>query len=230
MAEGCRPVVATHAPEEREVALGLALMWVGLVASSLNLGGIEGRLDFTPIIIRTLLIALVGRLARHVICARQTVRQAMAELEALSAQDFEQWVAARFRDLAYSVRATEANRGRGADLIARSLGEVAVIQCLRNGSAPVGEAALQQLYGVMQGWGATRAYLVTTGRLTRPARRWTAGKPIAVWDGDHLARLWRQLTAWPQRTANEGSIVTVAPAKRQRASAAVLDARNLLPY
>ena len=37
--------------------------------------------------------------------------------------------------------------------------------------------------------GACRALLVTTGRLTGPARRWVAGKPIEVWDGLHLARL-----------------------------------------
>jgi len=41
----------------------------------------------------------------------------------------------------------------------------------------------------MHDFGADRAYLVTTGRVTQSAARWVEGKPIEIWDGERVARL-----------------------------------------
>ncbi len=41
----------------------------------------------------------------------------------------------------------------------------------------------------MHDFGAQRAYLVTTGRLTQAASDWAKGKPIVVWDVEKVVQL-----------------------------------------
>ncbi|MCB0129255.1 MAG: restriction endonuclease, partial [Caldilineaceae bacterium] len=49
----------------------------------------------------------------------------------------------------------------------------------------------RDLYGTMIHAGAVRSYLITTGRISREAREWAAGKSIGLIDGARLAELAR---------------------------------------
>jgi len=120
------------------------------------------------------------------------------------------------RELGYRVKTTGMGGDHGADLLAERPGELAIVQCKRYRTWSVGEPVLRDLFGAMHDFGAQRAYLVTTGELTAAARAWARGKPIAIWDGNHLLRLVKgaPLEAAQPGTANlEGESPTnAAPA------------------
>lgn len=112
--------------------------------------------------------------------------QVLCELRALSPIEFEHWAADRFRELGYSVETTATSGDHGVDLIVRKSVEIAIVQCKHYDYGVVGEPVVRDLYGSMHHYEANRAYLVTTGRLTQAACQWVLGKPITVWDREHL--------------------------------------------
>ena len=111
------------------------------------------------------------------------------ELKSLSPSAFEEWVAARFRDVGYSAKVVGEQGDHGIDILLEKNGEKAVVQCKAYREWSVGEPILRDLLGAMHASGAGRAYLVTTGRLTKAAEAWARGKPIEAWDGGRLAKL-----------------------------------------
>jgi restriction system protein len=100
-----------------------------------------------------------------------------------------QWVTARFQDLGYSIKTIGTQGDHGVDIVAQKDEETAVVQCKKFITSTVGEPKLRDLYGAMHDFGANRAFLVTTGSLTKPAKDWIKGKPIGVWDGDYIVKL-----------------------------------------
>lgn len=121
--------------------------------------------------------------------AERAAGKTLAELHALSPEGFESWVGARFRDLGYAVTETGGQADHGVDLVVIRGEEKAVVQCKRYRVRSVGEPAFRDLYGAMQHFEATSAYLVTTGAVTTAATTWAMGKPITIWDGQYLVRL-----------------------------------------
>ena len=130
----------------------------------------------------------------------------LAQLQALSPAEFEQWVGDRFQQQGYYVRNTADSADHGVDLwLATPDGQTAVAQCKRyNGT--VGEPAVRDLYGVMQHEKAALGFLVTTGRLSDSARRWAEGKPMVLLDGQQLIAMAQdegQLPAADARTGDQ---------------------------
>ena len=114
------------------------------------------------------------------------------DLQELSPEAFEHWVADIFRARGYEavIQGTHGTGGdHGIDIIIQRPGERAVVQCKNFRAWAVGEPTMRDLFGTMHAAGADRAYLVTTGRTTGPARAWVIGKPIEIWDGKDLARI-----------------------------------------
>ena len=84
------------------------------------------------------------------------------------------------------------NGDHGVDVLVQTdEGEKWVVQCKRY-SGSVGEPVVRDLYGTLLHEEAQRAYLITTGGLTRQAVDWAAGKPIVLYDGEGLVRLIRR--------------------------------------
>ncbi len=119
-------------------------------------------------------------------------RWSLAQLRALSPDEFEEWTAARFGELGFEVKAAGTYGDSNVDLVAEKLGEFAVLQYKRYQEATVDERALSDLLSAMGDYGAQHAYLVTTGELTPAAREWAADKPVTVWDGAYLLELGRR--------------------------------------
>src|SRR5262245_42460361 len=111
-------------------------------------------------------------------------------LDFLAPGAFEAWVGDRFRALGYDVRANPSRGDHGADLLVRRAGELTVVQCQHWPNGAVGEPVLRDLLGAMHHFGAGRAVLATTGRLTRAARAWLRGKPLEAWDVGVLRERW----------------------------------------
>jgi hypothetical protein len=117
--------------------------------------------------------------------------KSLEQLRALSPDEFETWVAARFREQGYRARRTGQTGDHGVDVQAERRDEKVVVQCKRYRDTSIGEPVLRDLYGAMHHAGATRAVLATTGRISDAARAWAEDKPIDLWDGETLVRLRR---------------------------------------
>jgi len=197
MADGRRREVRTRQPWEVTIARALTAPLLLAAAGLLLLGRLTG-LDALPLAIGlVLLLAAAWAWAILRIRARSAAGKSVQALQALSPAEFEEWVAARYRELGYRVRLTGGGGDHGADLLAEKPGELVIIQCKRYRTTVVSESMLRDLYGAMHDFGAGSACLVTTGRLTRAARAWIEGKPIAVWDGEQLANLAQQRPPTP---------------------------------
>ncbi len=114
----------------------------------------------------------------------------LERIQALTPSQFEEYVAQRlFARQGYRVHNTPDVKDGGIDvLVEDGSGGLAVVQCKRYAGV-VGESTVRDLYGTMMHAGASRAYLVTTGRISDAARRWAVDKPIELIDGRELVRL-----------------------------------------
>ncbi|MDO8669837.1 MAG: restriction endonuclease, partial [Dehalococcoidia bacterium] len=202
-----------------EVASTLTKLWIAAaVLHPFVLGGlsmdVKTGLQYSP---NFLFLIVTGLLPFAAWCWLFVLKEkdreagkAVEELQALSSTGFEEWVAARFRELGYSVKLTGNYGDHGIDLVVQKPGELAVVQCKNYKAWKVGEPVLRDLFGAMHDHGANRAYLVTTGKLTGPAARWVAGKPIEILDRDSLVRLSSMKTALAGANANMENIAADA--------------------
>lgn len=209
-----RSSVKTRQPKELQLAYGVSILWLAMVAFY-AVGASLGRGDPTWAIVFGVAAVLAWVWAVSAVRKRNAARKTLEELRALSPDQFEEWTAARFRDLGYSVKVTGRGGDHGADLIAEKVGETAVVQCKRYGSWSVGEPVLRDLLGAMHDFGAGRAYLVTTGRLTQAAADWAKGKPIEVWDGEKVVGFSAQVGSnrgkEGQTTSESASVESARP-------------------
>ncbi len=114
----------------------------------------------------------------------------LERIQALTPSQFEEYVAQRlFVRQGYKVHNTPDVKDGGIDILVEDgSGGVAVVQCKRY-TGVVGESVVRDLYGTMMHAAASRAYLVTTGRISDAARRWAVDKPIELIDVRELVRL-----------------------------------------
>jgi hypothetical protein len=112
------------------------------------------------------------------------------ELQGISLMDpvdFENLIGQLFEDMGYKVKTTAVTGDEGVDLFLQKDGIKEVVQCKRF-KGNVGAPIVRDLYGAMIHFNAQKSYLVTTGRITQPARDWVAGKPIELIDGTELMK------------------------------------------
>jgi restriction system protein len=208
---------ARNSPAGRahELAAGISLLTVALLLFT----AWPLMLPDRPIQVASVGFALAGLLATgatwswalRVERAQNAAGKRLAELQSLSPDAFEEWVGARFREQGYAVEVAGAQGDHGIDLVVSRAGERAVVQCKNYRGWSVGEPVLRDLFGAMHAVGADEAYLVTTGRLTGPARAWVEDKAIKVWDGERLAQLSMQEVVKPGTRGDQDAVVT-APA------------------
>jgi len=110
----------------------------------------------------------------------------LEQLQELTPQEFERFVADRFRDAGWRAKLTPASHDHGADILLSRQGEKAVAQCKRwRGVIP--ETKVRELLGTMTHLAASEAFLVTTGSFSGPAQAFAKSKPISLIDGAKLA-------------------------------------------
>ena len=114
----------------------------------------------------------------------------LEQITKLTPSQFEEYVAQRlFARQGYQVNNVRDTKDGGVDIIVTDeVGRVAIVQCklYRNG---VGEPIVRDLYGTLIHSDAHMAYLVTNSHISREARRFATGKPIALIDGPQLVEL-----------------------------------------
>jgi hypothetical protein len=118
--------------------------------------------------------------------------QTIEDLLAITPEQFEDLVAKLFRVYGHDVEKVGGTSDHGVDILVLSdRGEKWVVQCKRY-SGSVGEPIVRDLFGTMLHEGAQRAYLITTGGITKQAVEWAEGKPIILYDGEGLVKLIRR--------------------------------------
>ncbi len=114
----------------------------------------------------------------------------LEQINRLTPSQFEEYVAQRlFARQGYQVNNTRDTKDGGVDIVVTdAVGRRAIVQCklYRNG---VGEPIVRDLFGALIHNDAHMAYLVTNSNISSAARRFAAGKPIALIDGPQLVEL-----------------------------------------
>ena len=186
------------------VAVAGIWTWARLSPPATPPGGANGVLAFTlNLMARTVadalmpfvLVATPVLLVMWIVLIRRTRQelrkdQTAGTLRKLTPDRFEDWCAARFRDLGYQVQIVGGQGDHGIDLLASKGGEKVAVQCRRFAQAnSVTEPQLRDLYGAMHAVGAGRAVMVTTGQYTGAASEWARGKSIDLWGPQELGAL-----------------------------------------
>lgn len=144
-------------------------------------------------------ICLLGALASFL---RRRKRKALFEtasqassadaLEGMSWQEFEMLVGEGFKRRGYGVRETGGGGADGGvDLVLTKGGERFFVQCKQWKAFKVGVSTVRELYGVIAAEGASGGFVVTSGRFTKDAEAFAAGRNIRLIDGSALVQLLR---------------------------------------
>jgi len=125
-------------------------------------------------------IVLVVALRSTLALRRHRRNRTLDGLRAMTPATFERVVGAWFARDGWLVEHRGRSGDDGIDVLAFHGGELIAVQCKRyaEGTA-VTPAQLRELYGAAVAAGATRALLVTTGRVSRAALRWAEDLPLA---------------------------------------------------
>jgi restriction endonuclease Mrr len=109
-------------------------------------------------------------------------------LETMDPREFEHLVCLLLSKMGYEVQATPYSGDGGVDGFLRRGGELTLLQCKRVKSK-VGEPVLRDLYGTMHAHAAASGLVVTTGSVSRQARRWISNNPIQIIEQQELVSL-----------------------------------------
>jgi restriction system protein len=114
----------------------------------------------------------------------------LAQLESLTPESFEEFVAELFEMLGYEVESRGGAGDEGADVVLfRQDGLRAVVQCKYHKQGVVGSPALQRFLGTIHHSGSHKGYFVTTSTFSLSAEKFAAGNPIELVDGPRLVQL-----------------------------------------
>jgi hypothetical protein len=108
------------------------------------------------------------------------------QLMTMEPETFEHYVADLFHEKGYRVLHRGRSGDHGVDLeLTDSSGKKAIVQCKRY-QGTVGEDVVRDLYGTLMHERVARAFLVTTGEISRSAKLWAQEKPLTLIDGPTL--------------------------------------------
>jgi hypothetical protein len=109
-------------------------------------------------------------------------------LKRMDSRAFEFLVCDLYRRLGYDVKETPATGDGGIDGFLRRNGQLYLLQCKRTRGS-VGEPVLHALLGCMTAHNAVGGIVVTTGKVSEPAKRWATGKPIEIVEFERLQQM-----------------------------------------
>jgi restriction system protein len=127
----------------------------------------------------------------------------LAQLDGLSPESFEEFVAELFEALGYDVEHTGGTGDLGVDLrLRRKDGLVAVVQCKYHKRGVVGSPELQRFLGTIAHTASHKGYFITTSTFSLAAENFATEHPIELVDGPRLVELVQQaLGQKPRRDA-----------------------------
>lgn len=141
-------------------------------------------------------LSMIGRSKRQSLHQQTFAGNAHQAIDGMNWQEFEMLVGEAFRHSGYAV--TETGGGgadEGVDLALSKDNEKFLVQCKQWRAMKVGVTTVRELYGVMAAKGAAGGFVVTSGKFTKEAERFAAGRNITLIDGVVLIELIKGLEA-----------------------------------
>lgn len=178
-------------------AAGWVIIWPAVIALRMGAARLLWLPWWLPLLLALLHLAalvapvLLARRDTGLVAVRRRFGRVrtLAQMLALEPEEFEVWVGLLFQLGGYRVKNTQYVADHGIDVEVSGNGlRRGLVQCKRY-RGTVGEPTIRDLYGTMVHEQADGAWLATTGAISRQARTWANGKPIELWDGQHLVAL-----------------------------------------
>jgi hypothetical protein len=106
------------------------------------------------------------------------------QLKKTKGRQFEKYIKWFLEFLCFRVELTKETGDKGADLIVNWLGKKIVIQLKQKEN--VGTEAIQEVLGALKYYNADQAWVITTGKYTKPAIEYAQKTGVVYWDGKQL--------------------------------------------
>ncbi len=136
-----------------------------------------------------LLLLVVAKIAVMVYKHNQLSKAGMFEIDKMTGDDFERYLAILFEKLGYSAQIVGSHKGDyGTDLIIEKEGVKTAIQAKRWHNA-VGIKSVQEVYGSLHVYNCTKALVVTSNFFTKQARNLAQSNSVELWDRNYLAKI-----------------------------------------
>lgn len=141
------------------------------------------------------LLSLAGAYKRRQLLDTRTGLESLATT---GWRNFELLVGEAFRRQGYAVEETGLGGADGGiDLILRRNGKRTLVQCKQWRRQQVGVTVVRELYGLLAHHKADAAMVVSSGKFSRDAQAFVAGKPVALVPGAELLRMIREVQTRP---------------------------------
>ncbi|MFA5835540.1 MAG: restriction endonuclease [Bellilinea sp.] len=106
--------------------------------------------------------------------------------------DFEVKVQMLLESMGFTASTTKITGDGGIDIVAFHNSPIIkgkyILQC-KDWTHPVGEPALRDLYGLVLSEGANKGILITSGKFSAAAEKFSVGKPLELIDGEELNKI-----------------------------------------
>jgi restriction system protein len=142
-----------------------------------------------------LLVACVGalRLCAELWKLSRLRRSGIADIDRMSGETFENWLAVHFRRLGYSAEVIGSVRGDfGGDLLLKKSGTRTVVQA-KCWAKNVGIKAVQEVVGARAYYEADTAIVVSNRSFTKQAQELARKTDVALWNREKLVKQLLQL-------------------------------------
>lgn len=130
-------------------------------------------------------LAVIFRIVYKKYKYKKYMNCSIGEVDQMTGEEFEEFLAAHFKNSGYRVKLTPITNDYGADLILKKLGEKIVVQAKR-WKTSVGIEAVQQVIGSLRYYNAHDALVVTNSTYTKNAAYLAKANNIQLWDRKDL--------------------------------------------
>lgn len=119
----------------------------------------------------------------------QLSKAGMFDIDKMTGDEFERYLSILFEKLGYRVEIVGSHNGDyGTDLLIEKQGERTAVQAKR-WQNPVGIKSIQEVYGSLHIYDATKALVVTNNYYTKQAKRLAETNNVELWNRDTLAKI-----------------------------------------
>ncbi|GFZ31984.1 hypothetical protein CSC2_25100 [Clostridium zeae] len=129
---------------------------------------IDKSIFFIDITLSTIVLIIIYRIVKKYTVKRM-MKYKMNNIDKLSGEDFEEFLALKFKRLGYKVKLTPTTADYGADLVIKKDKSKIVVQAKRWNSK-VGVEAVQQVVASMKYYNADRSMVITNSYFTENAK------------------------------------------------------------
>jgi restriction system protein len=148
---------------------------------------VDKSIFFIDIILSTVVIVIVYLLVKEY-TVKKIAKYKMNNIDKLSGEHFEEFLALKFKKLGYKVKLTPTTADYGADLVIRKDKSKIVVQAKRWNSK-VGVEAVQQVVASMKYYNADRSMVITNSYFTENAKILAKCNEVELYDRRKLYNL-----------------------------------------